>query len=114
MPFATIGQPMPRAADAYATADKRQGWILAAAGHREEWARVFHAGSHDSERIWAAIAAAVIDAPVSVVRDRAPHGVVRGVDITLTINDLTAWVATAWHYSDADAAPRLVTAYPSA
>jgi hypothetical protein len=40
--------------------------------------------------------------------------VVRGVDITLTINDLTAWVATAWHYSDADAAPRLVTAYPSA
>jgi hypothetical protein len=32
MPFPTIGQPMPRAADAYATADKWQGWILAAAG----------------------------------------------------------------------------------
>ena len=93
---------MPRAADAYATADKRQGWILAAAGHREEWARVFPDPL------------AVIDAPVSVVHDRAPHGVVRGVDITLTINDLTAWVAMAWHYSDADAAPRLVTAYPSA
>jgi hypothetical protein len=114
MPLTTNGQPMPRAADANATADKRYGWIRAAAGHGEEWARVFHAGLQDSERIWAAIAAAVLHAPVSVVRDRAPHGVVCGVDITLTINDRTASVATAWHYPDADAAPRLVTAYPSA
>jgi len=30
------------------------------------------------------------------------------------LNDRTASVATAWHYADADAAPRLVTAYPSA
>jgi hypothetical protein len=105
---------MPRAADAYATADKWQRWILAALGHGEEWARVFHAGPQDRELIWAAIAAAVVDAPVSVVRVRAPHGVVCGVDITLTIKDRTASVATAWHYADADAAPRLVTAYPSA
>jgi hypothetical protein len=82
MPFPTIGQPMPRAADAYATADKWRGWILAAGGHGEEWARVlewarvFHAGPQDSERIWAAIAAAVVHAPVSVVRDRATNGVV--------------------------------------
>jgi len=40
--------------------------------------------------------------------------VVCGIDVTLTINDRTAPVATAWHYADADAAPRLVTAYPSA
>jgi hypothetical protein len=114
MPFPTLGQPMPRAAEAYATADKWHRWILAAAGHGDEWTRVFHAGPQDSKRIWAAIAAAVVDVPVSVVRDRAPHGVVCGVDVTLTINDRTAPVATAWHYSDADAAPRLVTAYPSA
>ena len=93
VPFPAIGQPMPRAAKAYATADKWQGWILAAG---------------------AAIAAAVLGAPVSVVRDRAPHGVVCGVDITLTIHDRAASVATAWHYPDADAAPRLVTAYPGA
>ena len=105
---------MPRADDAYATDDKWRGWILAAAGHGEEWARVFHAGPQDSELIWAAIAAAVVHAPVSVVRDRAPHGVVCGVDITLTIDDRTASVATVWHYPDAGAAPRLVTAYPSA
>jgi hypothetical protein len=104
---------MPRAADAYTTADKWQDWILAAAGHGEEWARVFQAGPQESERVWAAIAAAVLRAPVSGIRDRAPYGVVCGVDVTLTINDRTAPVATAWHYADPDAAPRLVTAYPS-
>ena len=95
MPFPTIGQPMPRAADAYAMPDKWQYWILAAAGHGDEWARVFHGGPQDSELIWAAIATAVVHAPVSVARDRAPHGVVCGVGITLTINDRTASVATA-------------------
>jgi hypothetical protein len=74
---------------------------------------VFHAGPQHCARIWAAIAAAVVRAPVSVVRDRAPYGVVRGVGVTLTINDRTAPVATAWHYADADAAPALVTACPS-
>ena len=53
-------------------------------------------------------------APVSVVRDRATHGVVCGAEVTLTINDRTAPVATAWHYTDEDAAPRPVTAHPSA
>jgi hypothetical protein len=48
------------------------------------------------------------------VRDRAPHGVVCGVEVTLTINEGTAPVATAWHYAHENAAPRLVTAYPSA
>jgi hypothetical protein len=48
------------------------------------------------------------------MRDRAPYGVVCGVEVTLTMNDRTAPVATAWHYADEDAAPRLVTAYPSA
>ena len=38
--------PGLRAADAYAPADKWHGWILAATGHGEEWARVFH-GSGD-------------------------------------------------------------------
>lgn len=113
MPFPTVGQPMPRAADAYATEDKWRRWILAAPGHGEDWARVFAVGRNDSVRVWKAIAAAVPDGPVSVVRDRGPYGVVCGVEVTLTINDRTAPVATAWHYLDEDAAPRLVTAYPS-
>jgi hypothetical protein len=95
-------------------AAKWHGWILAAAGHGEEWARVLHIGLQDHERLWTAIADAVLHAPVSVVRDRAAHGVICGVDVMLTINDRAAPVTTAWHYADADAAPRLVTAYPSA
>ena len=114
MPFPTIGQPMPRAADAYATPEKWRGWILAPQGHGRDWARVFGAGAKDSERLWNAISDAVLDAPVSAVRDRAPHGVVCGVEFVLTINDRTARVATAWHFTGEDAAPRLVTAYPSA
>jgi hypothetical protein len=70
-----------------------QDWILAATGDGEEWARVFHTGPQDSERIWAAIAAAVLHAPVSVIRNRAPHGVVCEVDVTLAIQR-TASVAT--------------------
>lgn len=74
---------------------------------------MFGVGPNDSGRVWAAIVAAAADAPVSVLRDRAPHGVVCGVEVTLTVNERTTPVATAWHYADEDAAPRLVTAYPS-
>lgn len=112
MPYPETGQPLPRAADAHTTADKWQGWILAAQGHGREWTRVFDVGPDDSEGIWQAIAAAVLDARVSTVRDRTPHGVVCGVEVELTITDRTARVATAWHYADEEASPRLVTAYP--
>ncbi|HEY1357798.1 MAG TPA: hypothetical protein VGF21_05790 [Thermoleophilaceae bacterium] len=114
MPFPKIAQPLPRAGDAHASGEKWDGWILAARGHGPEWARVFRAGLDDRERIWSAIAAAIIDAPVTAIRDRPPHGVVCGVEVTVTINDRTAPIATSWHYPDEQAAPRLVTAYPSA
>lgn len=104
---------MPRTAEAYATTGKWRGWILAAHGHGPEWARIFEAGPDDGEQIWQALATAVGDTPVSTIRDRAPHGVVCGVEMTVTIDDRTASVATAWHYVDEDAAPRLITAYPS-
>jgi hypothetical protein len=104
---------MPRAAEANASRRKWPGWILAARGHGPEWARVFGVGLTDSERIWTALAEAILDAPVSTIRDRAPHGVVCGVEVTITINDRAAPVATSWHYADEEAPPRLVTAYPS-
>jgi hypothetical protein len=104
---------MPRAAEAHASGQKWVGWILAARGHGPEWARVFGVDLKDRQRIWSAIAAAILDAPVSTIRHRAPHGVVCGVEVTLTFNERTAPIATAWHYPDEEAAPRLVTAYPS-
>lgn len=113
MPYPEIGHPPPRAADAHAPGEKWHGWILAPHGHGPEWGRVFDVEPDDSERIWSAITAAIRDAPVSTVRDRGPHGVICGVEVELTINDRTARVATAWHYIDDEAAPRLVTAYPA-
>jgi hypothetical protein len=37
---------------------------------------VFDAGADDGDRIEAVIATTVLNAPISVVRDRAAHGVV--------------------------------------
>lgn len=51
MPYPELGQPLPRAADAHAAADKWRGWILAAQGHGREWTRVFDVGRDDSEQI---------------------------------------------------------------
>lgn len=113
MPYPTLGQPMPRATDAHGADEKWRGWIFAAHGHGSEWRRVFGVGPEDRERIWSAIREVLVDVPVSTIRSRAPHGVVCGVEVTLTLNDRTARVGTAWHYADEDAAPRLVTAYPN-
>jgi hypothetical protein len=113
MPFPTLGEPLPRVADAYASVDKWDGWILAGHGHGVEWTRVFAATACDRELVWSAIAQAVTDVPVSTIRERVPYGVIAGVELTLTINARTASVQTAWHYLDEDAAPRLVTAYPT-
>jgi len=112
MPYPETGQPLPRAADAHTTAGQVAGLDPRRPGPRSEWTRVFDVGPDDSEGIWQAIAAAVLDARVSTVRDRTPHGVVCGVEVELTITDRTARVATAWHYADEEASPRLVTAYP--
>jgi hypothetical protein len=112
MPKPTIGQPLPRADDAYATAEKWTEWILADRGHGREWTRVFRVGPADSEQIWQAMADAVLDAPVSSVREVA-LGVTCEVYMDMTINARTATVRSAWHYADNEDAPRLVTAFPT-
>jgi hypothetical protein len=72
-PLARIGQPTRRAGDADAAADNRRG-----SSPRTPTARtgVFDAGADDGDRIEAVIATTVLNAPISVVRDRAAHGVV--------------------------------------
>jgi hypothetical protein len=112
MPTPVLGQPLPRATEAYTTPEKWRDWILAEHGHGQEWARVFHVGPGDAERTWEAIARAVPDAPIFKLVDRGQDGVVCGVEIRLTLNGRTASVRTSWHYASADDAPRLVTAYP--
>jgi hypothetical protein len=112
VPSPAVGETLPRSAEAYAAPEKWDQWILAGRGHGWEWARVFRVGPADVEEIWRAIAEAVLDAPISSVREVSPHGFTCKVQIVVTINARTAAVRTAWHYADAEAAPRLVTAFP--
>jgi hypothetical protein len=107
-----VGEPLPRAADCWYEPVKLERWILAARGHGNEWAKVLHVGPDDIDVVWAAIAAAILPAPVSKVIDTGEHGVNCRVDVALTIGERSAPVRTAWNYADAASAPRLVSAYP--
>jgi hypothetical protein len=112
MPIPTVGHRLPRAGEAYTTSEKWTEWILADRGHGQEWARVFRAHRGDLEQIWHAIAVAVLNAPISSVRQVA-LGVTCEVHVQLTIKGRTATVRSAWYYADNEDAPRLVTAFPT-
>ncbi|HEV2998850.1 MAG TPA: hypothetical protein VGX16_07060 [Solirubrobacteraceae bacterium] len=112
IPTPIIGWPLPRAGDAYADPEKLE-WVLAERGHGREWARVLRVGRDDAGRLWGAIAWAVLDAPVSAIRDLSPFGVGCEVRAVITLNARTARVLTAWHYESAGDAPRLLSAYPT-
>jgi hypothetical protein len=106
-----IGHPLPRARDAYAEPIK-WSWILGAQGHGPQWQRVFGLVEQDAERLWSAIAAAALGSPVVRVR-AGPWGLGCDIRPVLELNQRTAAIIVAWHYSEPDAAPRLVTAYPT-
>lgn len=106
-----IGDPLPRAEDAWCEWAKLTEWVLGRKGHAEEWRRVFHVGVGGEDLVWEAIARAVPGAPVSGLRG-VGIAVSYGVLVTLTINGRRAPVLTVWHYADEGAPPRLVTAYP--
>lgn len=106
-----IGEPLPRAEDAWYEQVKLEGWILAERGHGPEWRRVLRVGVEDSGRVWQAIVMVVPRARVATVRDRGAEGIVCGVEVELTIGGRTAPVTLSWHYAEDSAAPRLVTAY---
>jgi hypothetical protein len=112
MSVPTVGQPLPRAAEAYTTPEKWTDWILADRGHGREWARVFRVCPAHAEQIWHEIANGVLNAPVSSVREVA-LGMTCEVHMELTIRARTATVRSAWHYADTEDPPRLVTAFPT-
>jgi hypothetical protein len=111
MPSPTIGNPLPRAEDAYSTHAKWREWILADEHHGPDWTAVF--GTADRATIWPTLAAAILIAPVLEIREVADGGLSCRVDVLLTLNNRTATVRTAWHYAEEDDAPRLVTAFPT-
>ncbi len=105
------GELLPRAAEAY-TVPEKLAWILSDEGHGREWARVLHIGENDAQRFWAAIARAILDAPIHRATDKAPDGVVCGVATSIAVGERTAKARTSWHYEHSRDVPRLVTAYP--
>jgi hypothetical protein len=113
MPTPTIGQPLPRAAEAWAAPAKWRDWILADRGHGQEWARVLRIGLEDSERLWRAIAVGILRTPVSGIRDLGPRGVNCQVRLLLMLDDRFARTLTIWNYESPSHVPRLVTAYPT-
>lgn len=110
MPVPTVGRPLPRARHGYTSEGKWNEWILATPGHGSDWRGVF--GEITWDHAWHEITTPIELAPVSNVRQLGELGITCGVDLSLTINGRTAPVRTAWHYGSADAAPRLVSAYP--
>ncbi len=106
-----VGGLLPRAGEAY-TVPEKLAWILGEDGHGREWARVFRIDASDANRLWEAIAHAVLSAPITAVRDVRPHGISCEVRIPLTLNMRSANILTAWHYAHPRDAPRLVTAHP--
>jgi hypothetical protein len=106
-----IGELLPRAELAWCERSKLENWVLGVEGHGREWARVFGVRAEDSASVWEAIFEAAVGAVVHAVRDRDPFGVTCGVKASITIGIRSAPAILSWHYSDPDAAPRLVTAY---
>ncbi len=104
----TPTSPCPRA---YAEPIK-WSWILGAQGHGPHWQRVFGLVEQDADRLWSAIVAAALGSPVVRVR-AGPWGLGCEIGPVLELNQRTAAILVAWHYSDPDAAPRLVSAYPT-
>lgn len=69
-------------------------------------------GSEDTDALWDAIAAAVVEAPVYGVRVAQGGGMLCEVRFELSVRERDAIAVTVWHLAHDGAAPRLVTAYP--
>jgi hypothetical protein len=108
-----IGEVLPRAEEAWYDQSKFDDWIFAAQGHGLEWEQVFEVGPKEREQVWEAIAGAALGATIVEVRDHPRFGTTCGIETGLSIGERTAPVTISWHYASQDAAPRLVTAYPT-
>ena len=116
----TIGEVLPRAQEAYGVLSKLQAYSLSPGHHvGAHKARVFRQvlaiTPEDAGYLAETLLAGICVAPVSDVRDIAPHGVLCGV--LVPVRGLRAHAArvvvvtTSWQLRFKQDAPRLVTAY---
>ena len=111
MPAPEVGQPLPRADDASSAPEKWSDWILAEGGHLDQFRRVF--GPVDKEMIWSALFREIRTTPIASIRPARGGGVNCQVDCLLSLNARSSNVRSIWHFSDANAAPKLATAFPT-
>lgn len=116
----TIGQLLPRAADAHGVEGKLRAYSLnpehEIGTHK---ARVFRqalgVGLDDVEYLVEQLLAGIGGSQISDVRDSAPHGLL--CEVVVTVRGIgvaagrTVPVTTSWEYRSPEDAPRLVSAY---
>lgn len=116
----TIGEPLPRAGDAYGVESKLRAYSLnqehEIGAHK---ARVFRQmlgiDLDDVEYLADQLLAGVRGVGISDVRDNAPYGVLCEVLVSVlgigAAVGQTVPVTTSWEYRSSEDAPRLVSAY---
>lgn len=116
----TIGERLPRGADARGVESKLRAYSLnqehEIGSHK---ARVFQSalgiGLDDIDYLVDQLHAGIGDAPISDVRDNAPHGIL--CEVVVTVQGIGAAagravsVTTSWEFRSPEDAPRLVSAY---
>jgi hypothetical protein len=116
----TIGQPLPRSEHGHGVESKLRAYSLnpehEVGSHK---ARVFRRalgiGLDDIDYLVDRVLAGIGDAPISDVRDNAPHGIL--CEVVVTVKGIRAAagravpVTTSWEYRSPEEAPRLVSAY---
>lgn len=116
----TIGQTLPRAHAAHGIEEKLRAYSLntehEVGSHK---ARVFRSALgitlEDVDHLVEQLLRGVLAAPITAVRDNAPHGLLCEVLVSVRgIGDAAADFAittTVWEYRSSEDAPRLVSAY---
>ena len=115
-----IGEPLPRAEDAYNVHEKLREYSLNLAhgvggGKAAGFLQILGISAADAEYLAAALLEGVRELPVTAVRGNAPFGLncnvivpVRGLGDRA---DRVANVLTSWELRHEDDRPRLITAY---
>lgn len=116
----TIGEPLPRADEAYGIEAKVTAYCLnldheVGGPKAQGFLRILGIGLADADHLVAELRDGVRVARISDVRDNTPFGILCEVRVPvrglLERSDRIVAVTTSWELRDADDRPRLVTAY---
>jgi hypothetical protein len=116
----TTGERLPHASEAFGIREKLAAYCLntdhpIGGPKAQGFRRILGIDASEIEYLETALRIAILDAPITAVRENSPHGVL--CEIRLPVAglgrhlDRVATVTTSWELRTSDAPPRLVTAY---